>query len=194
MHYIVLDFEWNQPLSEKEMLMEPFPFDSEIIEIGAVKLDESFQTVDEFKTFIRPQFYPHLSNAVVQLTKIRPQELEKAPSFSEAFDAFIDWCGDDCALCSWGPDDIPVLLDFWAPWCGPCRAVGPIIDELAAEYEGKVRIVKMNVDENPATPTKFGIRAIPTLMLFKNGQAIDQVTGAVNKDAIVNILQTKALA
>ena len=87
--------------------------------------------------------------------------------------------------------DIPVLLDFWAPWCGPCRAVGPIIDELAAEYEGKVRIVKMNVDENPATPTKFGIRAIPTLMLFKNGQAIDQVTGAVNKDAIVNILQTR---
>ena len=75
MHYIVLDFEWNQPLSEKEMLMEPFPFDSEIIEIGAIKLDESFQTVDEFKTFIRPQFYPHLSNAVVQLTKIRPQEL-----------------------------------------------------------------------------------------------------------------------
>ena len=88
----------------------------------------------------------------------------------------------------------PALVDFWAPWCGPCRAVGPIIDELAAEYEGKVRIVKMNVDENPATPTKFGIRAIPTLMLFKNGQAIDQVTGAVNKDAIVNILQTKALA
>ena len=85
--------------------------------------------------------------------------------------------------------DIPVLLDFWAPWCGPCRAVGPIIDELAAEYEGKVRIVKMNVDENPATPTKFGIRAIPTLMLFKNGRAIDQVTGAVNKDAIVNDLQ-----
>lgn len=90
--------------------------------------------------------------------------------------------------------ELPVFVDFWAPWCGPCRAVGPIIDELAAEYEGKVRIVKMNVDENPATPTKFGIRAIPTLMLFKNGQAIDQVTGAVNKDAIVNILQTKALA
>ena len=88
----------------------------------------------------------------------------------------------------------PLVVDFWAEWCGPCRTIAPIIDELAAEYEGKVRIVKMNVDENPATPTKFGIRAIPTLMLFKNGQAIDQVTGAVNKDAIVNILQTKALA
>ena len=70
--------------------------------------------------------------------------------------------------------DLPVLLDFWAPWCGPCRAVGPIIDELSTEYAGKVRIVKMNVDENPATPTKFGIRAIPTLVLFKNGETIEQ--------------------
>lgn len=66
--------------------------------------------------------------------------------------------------------DLPVLLDFWAPWCGPCRAVGPIIDELAKEYEGKVRVVKMNVDENPATPTKFGIRAIPTLVVFKTAK------------------------
>ena len=82
----------------------------------------------------------------------------------------------------------------WPAWAVSYTHLGPIIDELAAEYEGKVRIVKMNVEENPATPTKFGIRAIPTLMLFKNGQAIDQVTGAVNKDAIVNILQTKALA
>ena len=84
--------------------------------------------------------------------------------------------------------DIPVLLDFWAPWCGPCRAVGPIIDELAAEYEGKVRIVKMNVDENPATPTKFGIRAIPTLMLFKDGQAAATVVGLQSKEAVKNLL------
>ena len=111
MYYIVLDFEWNQPLTDRDMLTDPFPFDSEIIEIGAVKLDESFAAVEEFKTLIRPQFYPHMNGAVVRLTKIRPQELENAPLFPEAFQAFLDWCGDDCALCSWGPDDIPVLLD-----------------------------------------------------------------------------------
>lgn len=111
MHYIVLDFEWNQPLREKDMITNPFPFDSEIIQIGAVKLDENFNEVDEFKTYVHPKFYPFMNGKVVRLTKIRPQDLEKAPNFPETFDAFIDWCGDDCALCSWGPDDIPVFLD-----------------------------------------------------------------------------------
>ncbi len=80
--------------------------------------------------------------------------------------------------------DLPVLVDFWAPWCGPCRAIAPVVEELSNEYGKKLKIAKCNVDDNPKTPGKYGIRAIPTLIIFKGGEVSEQITGAVAKSQI----------
>jgi len=84
--------------------------------------------------------------------------------------------------------DQPVLVDFWAPWCGPCKMMTPTIEELATDYAGKVRIGKLNTDDNPNTASEHGISAIPTLMLFKNGELVERLTGVVPKDQLASTL------
>jgi len=85
----------------------------------------------------------------------------------------------------------PVLVDFWAPWCGPCKAIAPILEELAEEFAGKLRIAKVNIDENDTIATEHGIRAIPTMLLFKNGKLVEQIVGMLPKAALKEKLQAQ---
>ncbi len=84
--------------------------------------------------------------------------------------------------------ELPVLVDFWAPWCGPCKAVAPVIEDISKEYEGRLKVVKLNTDENPKTAQAYSIRGIPSLYLFKTGQVVEQVVGAVPKSTLTNTI------
>jgi len=83
----------------------------------------------------------------------------------------------------------PVLVDFWAEWCAPCKRIAPVVDELAGEYSGQVNFVKVNIDHNPTTPGNYGVRGIPTLMLFKDGKVIDKLVGAAPKESLIELIK-----
>ena len=107
--------------------------------------------------------------------------------------AQITQVGDDNFEAEVVRSSLPVLIDFWAPWCGPCKSIAPVIKELAREYEGKLKVAKLNVDENPGTSSRYGVRGIPNLIILKGGTVKEQLVGAVPKSRLVDAIE-KVLA
>jgi thioredoxin 1 len=108
--------------------------------------------------------------------------------------ASVQSVGDDSFEREVLQSSTPVLIDFWAPWCAPCRAIAPVVEELAAEYAGKIKVLKMNVDDNPRTPSRYGVRGIPNLILFQGGQVKEQIVGAVPKSQLVKAITSVVTA
>lgn len=107
--------------------------------------------------------------------------------------AKITQVGDDNFEAEVIRSKLPVLIDFWAPWCGPCKSIAPVIEELAGEYDGRLKVTKFNVDENPITPSQYGVRGIPNLIILKGGAVKEQIVGAVPKGRLVDAIE-KVLA
>ncbi|MGH7774917.1 MAG: thioredoxin [Candidatus Binatia bacterium] len=107
--------------------------------------------------------------------------------------AKITQVGDDNFEAEVIRSDLPVLVDFWAPWCGPCKSIAPVIEELARDYEGRLKVTKLNVDDNPITPSRYGVRGIPNLIILKGGTVKEQIVGAVPKSRLVDAIE-KVLA
>ena len=104
--------------------------------------------------------------------------------------ATIVQVGDDNFEAEVLRSDIPVLIDFWAPWCGPCKSIAPVIEELARDYEGRLKVAKLNVDENPVTPSRYAVRGIPNLLILKGGAVKEQLIGAVPKSRLVQAIES----